>query len=1733
MTMWLDVYDPTGTAKIGDGPVTSVTSWRNAARLDQAGEFSCALSAADPRAALLQSRNVVVCRTVENGAVVEKGRGIIDSRRTRITGDTMEIAGNDMLHELATRGVGGLTIKEDVWRYLGGHGAVRWIDDHNKYEANLGQAYDGDPGTATPSFDMRFFTWLYIGFDMRFTRIHVDLHTVNASAASVMDRQYFNGSDWVALPNVVDGTMVDNRAFAKDGEIAWDMPGDWARCTPTKEAGSWFWVRFRNTGTDFSLRLSEIKVHAEQPTLSGISQIMALAPAGWTIAGHTTTKSATYLQFGDETVLGALQKLAEATGEHFRLGADRAIEWLQDDAPISSVRAVGVGDPVATEDNDDVCVIADAELEEDSYSLYTRVRPYGGGTGDQRATLALATRTPPTGYTLSKADNWLISDTAEAAYGRIEARKQFDNIVSGQQDSHYVGPGMAANQLFDAALADLQRHEQPQHIYRLAVARCPAPIIVGQRLHVVYQKWLDGAKVIDINTYPDSPLWVLGASCRIDELGAWTVDLEVSTTDRGPDSDASVMVGAIENVRGLQAGQGSGVASIISKQIADEVTIRGGTIDGVRIGDRVPGSGRFTTLEVGAGLTGADSGHFISGYMIVAPQAGTLAAGAPRGATTIDFGQAMTPGDIVLIRAGGSEYVQVVSLISGTKYNVVRNLGLTGGSDWPAGTPWANFKQAGSGGRITLTSGDGYRPRISVLTQGSTLSELYEEVRIGDLQGNWGYSDHVYGAAFGRYAEGEPCFTYDPDYGIRLRIYNQDKLRLDPDGNAYMGRLLLDADGGIYQGTGTFDAPGTGLKLWNDTGIGRLAAYDEGTVQWYVDTDGSLRAGGGAVVLDEGGVWLVPGTGLADTASRLKFGDFAFMTSVYVPDFGREGAYWYLWGRPGLGYWGSIAMTHSWNPAEGRNTGYAELELRVGMDQAFYMTDLGKMAYIGPDLSLSVSPDLLVNYNLYVGPVTRPGEGSRPRGVICLPVLGTAPDPPPAAGGANWPGTWLYAKADGLYHMLPDGTEIMLGGGGGPGTYAPAAASYLVQEPHVGLPAAVTLEAAIRRSTWTDRATESKAGRLEIYEDAPYWSRANGTAFDLWGPLFPLQRPSLAEFTAVNQGSATAEDAHGMLYISAPAAGGAGLRIWDTAIGEGDFTLIACILPQLHAVNFNKGGIVIRDSSSGRCVILGPEWSTTSKIALQKYNNPNSYAANYDEISYQWPLPMWYQIKRVGAMLHYSLSRDPWHWDLIRSTPANDWLADIDRVGVFVEANNSTYGAAASVLSWDLQAAEPQEPPIDPPDPPPGEDPEPIGYLYVATNGDDSNPGTEAEPFKTIQKALDVVTPGQEIRIRGGAYAEALLWTRSGTEEAPCVLCSYPNEQAVLDGNYSVPPPGFGSALKVTADWCIIRDLEITRSGGLGLLIDGGSHNIVRNVRSHHNRQNGILVSGSGTGNTIEYCVCYQNSYINVDGSHPSQYAGGLNVGRQPTYTTVRHCTVYNNWGEGLSAYECSHTLIEDNVVYDNWGTSFYLDNAPYATVQRNLIYRSPAYAYNRSASFGMADEKSPAQSTNMTIVNNLVMGGNRVFFWHGTATGAGLKNSLIAYNTFVNSSGDVTFTILNAPAHQNSEVRNNIIAQYDTRGICVATSSNQIKWYNNVWSKDPGPDYQFTLNNGGQVGDPLLARAGSTDPGQLVADWFRLQAGSVAIGHAAAIAAVLEDFEGTVRGDPPDCGALEYEEEA
>lgn len=260
----------------------------------------------------------------------------------------------------------------------------------------------------------------------------------------------------------------------------------------------------------------------------------------------------------------------------------------------------------------------------------------------------------------------------------------------------------------------------------------------------------------------------------------------------------------------------------------------------------------------------------LGGWLTISKGEGKLLADLPATATQLDLGPGTyTEGDLLVIRgiaSNGSpqvEYIRIGTLISGTTYNITRDEDGTGANDWPAGTVFGNWGQAGNG-RLELNAQES--PRFSVYSHGASLSAFNEQIRIGDLQGNWGYSNSVYGAAFGEYASGKPNLLIEPGV-LRLRNYNQDVIRLT-GASAYFENTIKLGTNGIIESGQTNLGQFNGIR-WDAE---RLAGWQNGMKQWWGDwLTGKFYAGDGQIELGRNGITFLVNSVSYSAQSTLKW----------------------------------------------------------------------------------------------------------------------------------------------------------------------------------------------------------------------------------------------------------------------------------------------------------------------------------------------------------------------------------------------------------------------------------------------------------------------------------------------------------------------------------------------------------------------------------------------------------------------------------------------------------------------------------------------------------------------------------------------------------------------------------------------------------------------------------------------------------------------------------------------
>jgi hypothetical protein len=139
---------------------------------------------------------------------------------------------------------------------------------------------------------------------------------------------------------------------------------------------------------------------------------------------------------------------------------------------------------------------------------------------------------------------------------------------------------------------------------------------------------------------------------------------------------------------------------------------------------------------------------------------------------------------------------------------------------------------------------------------------------------------------------------------------------------------------------------------------------------------------------------------------------------------------------------------------------------------------------------------------------------------------------------------------------------------------------------------------------------------------------------------------------------------------------------------------------------------------------------------------------------------------------------------------------------------------------------------------------------YVSPSGQDSGPGTQARPWKTITKVNQTnLAPGDTVLFQGGQVWHQTLQPRSsGSASSPISYGTYGGGRAVLDGQ------GAGDtaiSLSNNASYLAFHDLEIRnfKGGGNAIFVSGGSHLNFANINAHDN-SNGFWGSSQGRPST-------------------------------------------------------------------------------------------------------------------------------------------------------------------------------------------------------------------------------------------------------------------------------------------
>jgi hypothetical protein len=296
-------------------------------------------------------------------------------------------------------------------------------------------------------------------------------------------------------------------------------------------------------------------------TFGGVCQQLIELVPGWTIdietniettlaRGDNGRPSPLRTRFDGVSVLKALQLLVKNHGVHFRLGSGALVEVgaFGDSAPFSVLNAGQLLDEVV--DNPAILIVDRLEKIENGEDVVNWIIPLGGGTDTAAVKLKKSTRTAP--YTIIKEVNqygqkhWYMADEISIAkYGRVQRVVSVKDIVPISNTE--VDKTAAANALYDAATAYLERNALLQQSYKFSLKGARAGLRPGQKIKLRYvgRVYQDGQVVDYIDV--DELFWIMKVSETYNANGVIT-NLDISNVDKTEASAINTIIQVIEDV---------------------------------------------------------------------------------------------------------------------------------------------------------------------------------------------------------------------------------------------------------------------------------------------------------------------------------------------------------------------------------------------------------------------------------------------------------------------------------------------------------------------------------------------------------------------------------------------------------------------------------------------------------------------------------------------------------------------------------------------------------------------------------------------------------------------------------------------------------------------------------------------------------------------------------------------------------------------------------------------------------------------------------------------------------------------------------------------------------------------------------------------------------------------------------------------------------------------------------
>lgn len=367
---------------------------------------------------------------------------------------------------------------------------------------------------------------------------------------------------------------------------------------------------------------------------------------------------------------------------------------------------------------------------------------------------------------------------------------------------------------------------------------------------------------------------------------------------------------------------------------------------------------------------------------------------------------------------------------------------------------------------------------------------------------------------------------------------------------------------------------------------------------------------------------------------------------------------------------------------------------------------------------------------------------------------------------------------------------------------------------------------------------------------------------------------------------------------------------------------------------------------------------------------------------------------------------------------------------------------------------------------------------YVDRNhplANDSNPGTESLPWKTINKGAQTLVAGDTAYVKAGTYDEHIEFANNGTQTYPITFKSYSGWNTIV--KYS----GHNNhTVTFTKEYIVWDGFKVTCLFYQPLRINpGAAYCIIKNcdVDADTESSHGILIESDAV-----HHITIMNNLIHGFGT--SQLHHGMYI--KGDYHLIDGNIIYDNAGYGIHMYNdagsVKHCIVRNNTCYENGVRSANGGAGIIVTQGVSLVYNNVCYnngGGSNSNSYGILVYNVPAGSGANKIYNNTLYKNGRGGLGIQGSDSTILKNNICAYDSVCNLSMlNSTNTILNHNCYYpdganrffwNRGVYNfsgyRLASGQDSSSICQEPRFVDTSSYNfHLQATSPAVDRGFTL---------------------------------------------------------------------